>query len=378
MILKLDFRKSILFVMVLFMPLLSAQLAMPQQTEPISKEKLITALGRLHRNDSQAEIVKTVGKLGVDFELTANAKAELRRAGARPELIAAVRDSFRGGAKNSAKSNSDLSNMPRTRTNQAGIEFVLIRPGNFPRGSTNGEADEKPVRQVAINYSFYMGKYEVTQGQWQAVMGMTLRQQRDKANPSWNLAGEGDDYPIYYVNWKEAKSFVQRLNALNDGYTYRLPTEAEWEYACRAGTTGDYSGDLDSVAWYGNNSGNGYIDADNIWQIENSRNNYTTRMLNNGNRTHAARTKVANGFGLHDMHGNVWEWCEDWYHPDYEGAPINGSGWLTGGDQKYRVLRGGSWYEGALGVRSANRYKYAPDSCDSNVGFRVVAVARIK
>ena len=119
-------------------------------------------------------------------------------------------------------------------------------------GSTNGGSDEKPVHQVTISQAFYMGKYEVTQGQWQAVMGN---------NPS-NF--KGDNLPVETVSWDDAIAFIARLNAQNDGFTYRLPTEAEWEYACRAGTTGDYAGDLDAMAWYGNNSGRGRLDAAEI------------------------------------------------------------------------------------------------------------------
>ncbi|HSP63505.1 MAG TPA: formylglycine-generating enzyme family protein, partial [Pyrinomonadaceae bacterium] len=121
--------------------------------------------------------------------------------------------------------------LPRTRTNQAGIEFVLIPAGKFMMGSTKGNADEKPVHRVTINQAFYAGKYEVTQAQWLAVMGTTILQQREGVVSSHVNVGEGDNYPMYYVSWEEAKSFVQRLNALNDSYLYRLPTEAEWEYA---------------------------------------------------------------------------------------------------------------------------------------------------
>ncbi len=206
-------------------------------------------------------------------------------------------------------------------------------------GSTNGEADEKPVHQVTINYSFYMGKYEVTQAQWQAVMGN---------NPS-NFKNCGN-CPVEEVSWNDARKFIRKLNQMNDGYTYRLPTEGEWEYACRAGTTGDYAGSLDETAWYYKNS---------------------------GNKTHAVGSKRPNDWGLADMHGNVWEWCEDWYHGTYYGAPTDGSAWLSGGEQWERVLRGGSWLRDAASLRSANRGHDTPDPrLDGNVGFRVVATAR--
>jgi formylglycine-generating enzyme required for sulfatase activity len=158
------------------------------------------------------------------------------------------------------------------------------------------------------------------------------------------------------------------------GREYRLPSEAEWEYACRAGTTGPYAGNLDAMAWYGNNAGRQYIDADAIWRTDQS--NYYMRIANNGNQTHPVGSKQANTFGLYDMHGNVWEWCEDVYHWDYNGAPSDGSAWVTGGEQKYRVLRGGSWLNYASYLRSAKRHWFEPGLRDLNIVFRVVAHAR--
>lgn len=222
-----------------------------------------------------------------------------------------------------------------TVKNGIAIELVLVPAGNFKMGSTNGEGWEKPMHEVTINQSFYMGKYEVTQAQWQAVMGSN----------SSNF--KGDSLPVEDISWNDAIAFIARLNAQKDGYSYRLPTEAEWEYACRAGTTGDYAGDLDAMAWYYKNS---------------------------DNKTHDVGTKLPNAFGLFDMHGNVWEWCQDWYHDSYNGAPGDGSAWLSGGEQKDRVLRGGSWYAYAGNVRSSSRSWFAPDYRSLNVGFRVVAV----
>jgi formylglycine-generating enzyme required for sulfatase activity len=219
--------------------------------------------------------------------------------------------------------------------NGIGMELVLIPAGSFMMGSTNGSPNEKPMHDVTISRAFYMGKYEVTRAQWQSVMG---------SNPS---TFKGDSLPVETVSWDDVIAFIARLNAQNDGYTYRLPTEAEWEYACRAGTTGDYAGDLDAMAWYDKNS---------------------------GNKTHAVGTKLPNAFGLFDMHGNVWEWCQDWNHDSYTGAPGDGSAWLSGGEQKYRVLRGGSWFDIASYSRSATRYWDTPGHRLKLLGFRVVAV----
>ena len=286
---------------------------------------------------------------------------------------------------NSPAGNAPTSNAANTKAvtrpaagstvrTRSGIELVYVPPGDFLMGSESGDANERPVRRVTIREGFWMGKYEVTQGQWQQVMGTTLRQQRDKANPQSNVAGEGAEYPMYYVNWNEAQDFVQRLNAQDDGYVYRLPTEAEWEYAARAGATGDYAGDLDAMAWYGNNSGRQRLDAAEIWRRD--RQNYDKRILNNGGQAHPVGSKLPNAFGLFDMHGNVWEWVQDYYHSSYAGAPTDGSARLSGGDLKYRVLRSGSWYYSAAHLRSAVRKGGAPGIGGSADGFRVVAVAR--
>jgi formylglycine-generating enzyme required for sulfatase activity len=143
----------------------------------------------------------------------------------------------------------ELNGQPATKNfrSQQGIEMVYIPPGRFLMGSEKGGGSETPLHEVTISYSFYMGKYEVTQAQWQAVMGN---------NPS-NF--KGDNLPVEQVSWDDAIAFIARLNAQNDGYSYRLPTEAEWEYASRAGTSGEYAGDLDAMAWYGKQLGAGAV-----------------------------------------------------------------------------------------------------------------------
>jgi formylglycine-generating enzyme required for sulfatase activity len=244
---------------------------------------------------------------------------------------------------------------PQQMQNRTGIEFVWIPAGSFMMGSANGDGDEKPVHRVTISEGFYMGKYEVTQAQWQTVMGN---------NPSYFKGCA--NCPVERVSWDVAVSFLAQLNVRNDGYTYRLPSEAEWEYAARAETTGDYAGDLDAIAWYYNNSGDTRLRG-----VRDS-----NELEANNNRTHPVGSKQPNAFGLFDMHGNVWEWCQDWHHDSYAGAPTDGSTWLSDGEQKYRVLRGGSWDYFADYCRSASRHKRAPDFRNYNIGFRVVMVAR--
>ncbi len=196
-------------------------------------------------------------------------------------------------------------------------EMVIIPAGSFEMGGTN--SDEKPVHRVTLK-GFAMGKTEVTQGQWRSVMG---------DNPS-HFSSCGDDCPVEMVSWNEVKTFIQRLNA-KTGKSYRLPSEAEWEYACRAGGTHTYCGseNVDSVAW---------------WQYSSD----------TGKKTHAVAGKQANAWGLYDMSGNVWEWTEDCLNANYSGAPSDGSAW-TSGNCGQRVVRGGSWYYLPSYSRSASR-----------------------
>jgi formylglycine-generating enzyme required for sulfatase activity len=174
---------------------------------------------------------------------------------------------------------------------------------------------------------------------WEQVMG---------SNPSPDY-GVGDDYPVYYVSWDDCQEFIDRLNDIDPSHTYRLPTEAEWEYACRAGTTTRfYWGDSDSESTMGRY----------CWYTENS-----------NSSTHPVASKEPNAWGLHDMSGNVWEWCQDRYTSDYDDCPTNGSAYTSSGSN--RVNRGGSWFSNASDCRSANRYSFSPGSGYFLLGFRV-------
>lgn len=213
------------------------------------------------------------------------------------------------------------------------MEFVRIQAGWFMMGSENGDDDEKPVHRVTISSGFEMGKYEVTQLQWRAIMG---------SNPG-NFKG-CDQCPVERISWNDVQEFIRKLNAKNNGYNYRLLTEAEWEYAARAGTTGDYAGDLDSMAWYDKNS---------------------------SNKTHPVGMKQPNAWGLYDMHGNVWEWVQDWYDANYyKSSPgVDPKGASSGSD---RVVRGGGWSLTAVYCRAANRKWLTPDDRFYDIGFRLI------
>lgn len=216
-------------------------------------------------------------------------------------------------------------------------EMVFVEGGTFQMGSSSGESDESPVHTVTLS-GFNIGKYEVTQAQWKAVMGN---------NPS-NFLG-CDNCPVENVSWNDVQDFIRKLNA-QTGKNYRLPTEAEWEYASKGGKQSrgyNYSGsnDLGSVAWNTDNS---------------------------GSKTHAAGGKQANELGIYDMSGNVWEWCSDWYGNYNSYSETNPTGASSG---QSRVLRGGSWINYANYCRTANRSRNYPDYRDINYGFRLVLPA---
>jgi len=217
------------------------------------------------------------------------------------------------------------------------MELVLIPPGSFDMGSEKGHADWKPVHKVTIEKAFYIGKYEVTQEQWQAIMG---------ANPS-NF--KDPRKPVERVSWDACQGFVRKLSEKTKR-KFSLPSESEWEYACRAGTTteycfGDDEAGLDGYAWYAGNS---------------------------GARTYPVGQKKPNKWGLHDMHGNVWEWCEDAWHESYGGAPADGSAWTEGGYQRVCVWRGGSWGSAPRYCRSSYRGRDLAGFVLNDTGCRVV------
>jgi formylglycine-generating enzyme required for sulfatase activity len=226
--------------------------------------------------------------------------------------------------------------------NGVNLELVSIQAGRFTMGDDNGADNEKPAHRVNIS-PFLMGKYPVTQKQWEAVSKLPKVSIDLQAKPSHF---KGDDHPVESISWHEAAEFCARL-AKKTNRDFRLPSEAEWEYACRAGSTTSYSfgnsdSQLENYAWYRNNS---------------------------NSQTHPVGKKKPNVWGFYDMHGNVWEWCADAWHSDYNSAPSNGKEWLNG-DGSYRLLRGGSWGDDARLCRSACRRWYHPN-LRSPFGFRL-------
>lgn len=241
--------------------------------------------------------------------------------------------------------------------NTIGMDFVLIPAGSFLMGSADADreatSNEKPRHKVVISKSFYIGQYEVTQAQWEAVMGSSpqllprsnnFHELPGMAERLWNPAN-----PVT-VSWLDAQAFIDRLNRKEGHSRYRLPTEAEWEYAARAGSTAAYSfGDdarqLGRFAWYGEDFDSG--------------------------ATHPVGKKAPNGWCLYDMHGNVWEFCRDWYGSYPEGSVSDPTGPESG---EYRVVRGGSWNQPGVSCTATFRGAHETGT-SSDIGFRLALVA---
>jgi len=239
------------------------------------------------------------------------------------------------------------------------LEMVEIPAGSFMMGSPEDEeggyGDERPQHEVSVP-DFMIGKYPITQAQWRLVATLPKVKTYLEPDPS-KFKGEG--LPVEKVSWLDAIEFCRRLSN-HTGLEYRLPSEAEWEYACRAGTTtaysfGDNAEELGEYAWYTENS---------------------------ESQTHPVGQKKPNAFGLYYMHGNVWEWCADDWHESYKGAPKDSQIWIKDNKnyedpESRKLLRGGSWNDSARRCRSAYRYNHFARLLGSNYGgFRVVCVVR--
>ena len=228
-------------------------------------------------------------------------------------------------------------------TESFGMEFVAVPQGSFQMGAPSGEQgtepDERPVHTVTFNYEFEIMTTEVTQRMWLEVMG---------SNPSHF---SGLDKPVEMVSWNDCQDFVDVMNNLDPSHAYHLPSEAEWEYCCRAGTITRF--------YWGADWGDSTINGNAWWSV------------NSGGMTHEVANKLPNSWGIYDMSGNVWEWCEDWYHSNYNEAPSNGSAWLIPQDS-CRVNRGGSWYTDAQYCRSSCRNYCNPSRSYYGIGFRLV------
>ncbi len=252
------------------------------------------------------------------------------------------------------------------------LTMVLIPDGKFLMGSLAEEeghlSRESPQHEVTIPEPFFMGPHPITQAQWRRVALLPQIKRKLEPEPS-SFKDEDDDLPVNTVSWLNAQEFCGRLSRYTK-HSYRLPSEAEWEYACRAGTTTPFHFGETIDAQLAN-----YEAQD--WEYEGKiyPGKYGEGELgeNRKQTTPVGSLGAANDFGLSDMHGNVWEWCEDDWHDSYENAPTDGSAWLDSKNKNNeKVLRGGSWSRNPHYCRSAYRNRYNTDDQDFNIGFRVV------
>ncbi len=331
-------------IYLLFVLLISLLLALPLSAAELKNEKARQEGNRLvisydlEGKEKEAEVNLTItveGKTYKSSELHIEGDVGKLKTGKGKRVTWNILQDFPRGLRGAADWELTTSG-DAFKDATTGMEMIFVKGGCYRMGDTfgDGQSDEKPVHEVCVD-DFYIGKYEVTQGQWQSVMG---------SNPS-SFKNCGENCPVEQVSWKDVSNFIDRLSS-RTGKRYRLPTEAEWEYAARSGGKSEkYAGgnDVDAVAWYGGNS---------------------------GSKTHPVGRKQPNGLGLYDMSGNVWEWCNDWYGSDYYGSsprdnpegPSSGSG---------RVNRGGDWSIAAGYVRAAIRYRDHPVARSLNLGFRL-------
>ncbi|MEO5370727.1 MAG: formylglycine-generating enzyme family protein [Magnetococcus sp. DMHC-1] len=252
-----------------------------------------------------------------------------------------------------------------------------IPPGRFLMGSPEDEPgrfdQEGPQHEVTINQGYWLFETPCTQALWQAVMG---------SNPSRFQSPKSSNRPVENVSFEDVQEFLQRINKAVSGLDLILPSEAQWEYACRAGTqTALYTGEidilgehnapaLDPIAWYGGNSGVGFELGGGYDSTKWPNKQYPHERAG----SHPVGLKDPNSWGLHDMLGNVWEWCADVWHDSYEGAPMDGSAWGGNGPSRGHVFRGGSWNSNARNVRAALRGRPPPLVRDDYLGFRCARV----
>ena len=308
---------------------------------------------------------------GVRVAIDSRLEADLREAGAATSVLAAIR-AVAPKAALDEKAEAPVTNAPPPANGETrihpkdGLRYVYIPPGTFRMGcsSDSCSSTEKPVHEVRITKGFWMGQTPVTVQAFRKFVRSTGRSMPDeptlldkRLNPNWN--NESD--PMVRASWFDAKDYCEAISM-------RLPTEAEWEYAARAGTTSLRYGELNEIAWWAGNSGDKPIDADGILKNDNA--NYASRIADNGNRPQPVAQKLANAFKLYDMLGNVWQWTSDWYKNSYDGEGLETDPQGPPGGE-VRVMRGGSFFNESSVIRASYRSRTRPPGLhDSTVGFR--------
>jgi len=313
-----------------------------------TRSKVFFELGRFENAKKDADSAAKLALKEGDTVRLANMEGQLRRI--ETEL-----------QKRSKDNSDEVIQVADTVFRMKKVEGGAFTMG-AAQGDTDASEDEKPAHKVLLN-DYYIGETVVTQALWKAVMGTSVSQQRDKASFLLHLYGEGDEYPMYYVSWNECQEFINKLN-LKTGKNFRLPTEAEWEFAARGGNLSNgfkYAGSdsIGDVAWYWGNSGDKELAGSWDWET----------MQKNNCKIHTVKGKKPNELGLYDMSGNVWEYCQDWFG-GYSGSEQVNPQVLS--DRLNRVLRGGGWRTVAGYCRVSCRSKTSPDNMSGTIGFRLV------
>ena len=311
--------------------LVPARAATAQDDQPYS---LSAVLSLLERGAAPARVLQLATARCVTFVVDPGTDRRLRQAGADTALVNGLRRACRQTTPTAAPTSGTKGVSPRPGPKLTDADFVLVPAGTFQMGDStgNGEVNEQPVHTVTLTHAFYLQKTPVTQAQWETVMG---------SNPSYFV--DCPTCPVDEVSYTDVQQFITALNARAPGKGYRMPTEAEWEYAARAGTSGDFGvpGDASVGGWISTNS---------------------------TNESHPVAELQPNAWGLYDMQGNVWEWVSDWYGPYRSGAVIDPTGPDSG---EFRVLRGGSWRHSASYARSSFRWSTDPTYMSDYYGFRL-------
>jgi formylglycine-generating enzyme required for sulfatase activity len=332
------FRKRVAPLVALVLGFCTVNVQAQEARRPYSKEAIV---GLLKGEVSPKRVAVLARQRGIDFQITFKVESELRRAGATAALLATLREIA------PKPPTIEVEMVPRVVSAPAavavrenpkdGLKYAWIPPGTFIMGCSPGDSEcgpvEKPAHQVTITKGFWIGQTEVTVAAYRRFVGSTGAQM--PVAPDFNANWNNQDMPIVDVSWNNAKAFCGWARG-------RLPTEAQWEYAARAGSTEARYGPLDEVAWYSDNS---------------------------GQTTHEVGQKRANGFGLYDVLGNVWEWVSDWYDQNYyQNSPAQDPTGATSGNM--RVLRGGAWNYYPSVVRVSNRVWLYPTMGSDACGFR--------
>jgi len=319
----------------------SAQDEKPLNFSEVEKALRSTKTTAANKN---ALLIEGVNTRKITFWLTAENEKKLRAWGTNNALLEVIRQNALPVSPMIQKQLKNLTK-PIEIKNSIGMEFVLIPPGEFQMGVKKEEMEGGPymgqtLHTVKIKQEFYIGKFEVTQAQWKTLMGK---------NPS-EFQNSGGDCPVENIRWNDAKAFIKKLNEKKDGYKYRLPSEAEWEYAARAGTTTKH--------YWGDDMER------KLWQYYAHHVEFSPAKVG---------SYLPNAFGLYDVSGNVWEMCEDVWRRDFANLTDDSSPNLQG-DPVFRVEKGGSWGESSNELRTSRRNDIYVESVNYAIGFRVVAI----